>query len=245
MTLNLRGGKNELLLKICQGSGEFAYFFGTKEELPKAVPPLFADVSQQVGLGPHGLCGRERAEHLLVADFNGDGRADVLVGSASGVLLLGASQGLTAVADSGIVYNPREASPIIADVDGDGHLDILVLSEKGVRLLRNRGNGRFADDSPRLGDLARPSSGISGGTWFDFDGDGQNDLLLGRIRGANLFFRNTGGGKFVDASSSLGLQHRIYNSRAVAVGDLNNDGAPDMVLVNEGQQSAVLLGAPR
>src|SRR5205085_2844911 len=49
---------------------------------------------------------------------------------------------------------------------------------------------------------------------------------------------------FVDAGASLGLDQRIFNTQAVCLVDLNNDGVLDMVFNNEGQDSCVLLGNP-
>src|SRR5262249_19503648 len=43
----------------------------------------------------------------------------------------------------------------------------------------------------------------------------------------------------------LGLHKHIYNTQAVCLADLNNDGMLDMVFNNEGQESCVLLGNPR
>ena len=46
LTLKLKPGKNQLLLKICQGDGDFAFYF--KADAPAdAVPPLFEDVSSR------------------------------------------------------------------------------------------------------------------------------------------------------------------------------------------------------
>ncbi len=67
--------------------------------------------------------------------------------------------------------------------------------------------------------------------------------MVACIKGPNRYFRNAGGGKFVDAGDELGLYQRIFNTRALSVVDLNRDGVPDLVLNNEGQESVVLLGA--
>src|SRR5262249_51183480 len=76
------------------------------------------------------------------------------------------------------------------------------------------------------------------------DGDGHLDLVVGCLRGPNRFFRNRGDGTFDDATEAIGLERRIYNTQAVALVDLNNDGILDMVFVNEGQPSVALLGDP-
>ena len=79
----------------------------------------------------------------------------------------------------------------------------------------------------------------------DFDGDGRPDLLVGCRKAANAYFHNEGGGRFKNASDQLGFRQRVFNTAALAVADLNRDGAPDLILNNDGQESAILLGALR
>ena len=80
--------------------------------------------------------------------------------------------------------------------------------------------------------------------WGDVDNDGHLDLVVGCLRGPNRFFRNKGDGTFEDATEAIGLHQRIFNTQAVCLVDLNNDGVLDMVFNNEGQDSCVLLGNP-
>ena len=76
------------------------------------------------------------------------------------------------------------------------------------------------------------------------DNDGHLDLVVGCLRGPNRFFRNKGDGTFEDATEAIGLGQRIFNTQAVCLVDLNNDGVLDVVFNNEGQESCVLLGNP-
>ena len=78
----------------------------------------------------------------------------------------------------------------------------------------------------------------------DFNGDGKTDLIVGCLKGSNRYFRNLGQGKFVDATEEVGLAQRIFNTRGLAAADINKDGALDLLLNNEGQESTVLLGRP-
>ena len=79
----------------------------------------------------------------------------------------------------------------------------------------------------------------------DFTGKGRADILLGCIRGTNHLLRNNGDGTFTDMTEIAGLDQRVFNTRATAILDFNRDGAPDVVFVNEGQDSNLLLGRPR
>ena len=69
--------------------------------------------------------------------------------------------------------------------------------------------------------------------------------MIGVLKGPNRYFRNTADGKFADASEEVGLTQRVFNTRAMAVVDLNGDKVPDVVFNNEGTESAILLGDPK
>src|SRR5207247_2020865 len=93
LTLKLRPGKNALLLKVCQGTGQFAFYYSSGKTPPVAVPPLFEDITEKAGLGPSGAGGKLKGDHLAVADVNADGRADFLYSAGSGLLVLNTPQG--------------------------------------------------------------------------------------------------------------------------------------------------------
>jgi len=86
--LKLKAGKNQLLIKICQGTGEFAYYFAATAPTVKAITWLFEDVSTKVGLGPTGLGSTGKGDTLTVADINHDGRPDFLYGAGTGLVAL-------------------------------------------------------------------------------------------------------------------------------------------------------------
>jgi enediyne biosynthesis protein E4 len=77
----------------------------------------------------------------------------------------------------------------------------------------------------------------SGAAVFDFDGDGLLDIYLlnnGGPRGKpNCLFRQLPDGKFKDVSLGSGLDIAGYNM-GVAIGDVNNDGHPDVLVTQYG-----------
>jgi hypothetical protein len=89
-----------------------------------------------------------------------------------------------------------------------------------------------------------PQSMYGGGAVFDADGDGLLDILL--LNGAgpdsqvgNRLFLQTADGRFRDASAGSGLDFDGWNV-GVAIGDVNNDGRPD-VLVTQFTGARLLL----
>lgn len=207
-------------------------------------PPVrgFEDISTKVGLGGDGIGSTVKGDTLTVADVNGDGRPDFLYGAGTGILVLNKPEGFVEVKDSGIAYKTGKVGPIFGDFNGDGKLDLFVPQNGVCKLFRNDGSGKFADVTSQTGDLGKPIGQATSAAWGDFYNDGRIHLLVGCLRGPNRFFRNMGNGQFKDESDALGLTQRIFNSQAVCMVDLNNDGMLDMVFNNEGQDSAVLLG---
>jgi hypothetical protein len=87
-----------------------------------------------------------------------------------------------------------------------------------------------------------PTAYGSGAAILDVDGDGKLDvyfatatfLPLGSIRsGPNRLYRNLGNGRFQDATHSCGLDYAGF-CHGIVVGDIDNDGDPDVFLCNYG-----------
>ncbi|HET6246348.1 MAG TPA: FG-GAP-like repeat-containing protein [Tepidisphaeraceae bacterium] len=242
--LKLKAGVNQLLIKACfVEHGRETYFKATPPS--EATPPLFEDVSDKVGLGSGGPGGAVKGDCLLVADVNGDGRPDILYAAGNGILLLNTPGGFVESKDSGLSFTTGHITPIFADFFGDKRAHLLVPQHDGVKLFRNDGKGHFTDVTAKSGDLAKLSCDASCAAAADFTGQGRMDILIGCMRGANHLLRNNGDGTFTDMTDAVGLDQRIFNTRATAVLDFNRDGAPDVIFVNEGQDSGLLLGKMR
>lgn len=243
LTLKLKPGRNRLLMKICNNSGEIAFYFAADRRLPYG-PRIFEDVSDAAGLGTHGVAGRLKGDHLAVADVNGDRRPDFLYSAGAGVLAINTAKGFVQAKGSGLSYRAGGVSPAFGDIDGDGDVDLFVPQSGRCKLFRNDGKGAFADITPASGALSEPIGRATCAVWADLNDQGRLDLLVGCLNGPNRFFRNDGAGRFSDAGEEIGLYRRIFNTRGISVMDLNRDGVPDVVFNNEGQKSAVLLGNP-
>jgi hypothetical protein len=92
----------------------------------------------------------------------------------------------------------------------------------------------FVHDPGPLGTYFTPQSMGSGAAVLDFDGDGLLDIYMLNFGGptsksVNRLFRQIAPGKFQDVTEGSGLGVPGY-SHGVAIGDVNNDGLPDVLL---------------
>jgi enediyne biosynthesis protein E4 len=126
----------------------------------------------------------------------------------------------------------------LLDFDGDGDLDLFFA--QGVRLpvgssenppadvlLRNDGNGHFADVSAEVG-LSSKGYGL-GVAVADYDGDGDPDVYVTRY-GGNTLWRNDKG-HFTDVTAEAGVACGLW-SLGAAFADVDNDGDLDLFVVN-------------
>jgi hypothetical protein len=224
----------------------------------------FADVTARAGIsaayGP-GL-------GVICADFNGDGWPDIFVANDTAPNLLWVNQKNGTFREmalaSGVAYAADGVARAgmgvtAADFDGDGSEDLLItnLTREGVTLFRNDGKGQFEDATVRYA-LARPTVPFTGfgAGWFDYDNDGRLDLFIANgavtmveaLRGKPYPFEQTNqllhheGARYRDVSAAAGAalaQPGI--GRGAAFGDIDNDGAMDIVVTNNRGPVRLLL----
>jgi hypothetical protein len=219
----------------------------------------FEDWSEQAG-----FTGRVRGLGSVAADLNGDGWIDFYVASDESPkqLYLGGprfplmeSAVLAGVAFSASGRSEGSMGIAVGDYDGDGLPDIFVTNFEleDYALYRNLGNDVFMHSTVAVGLSAnsRMRSGW-GAELVDFDGDGWLDIFV--LNGSPFYnhgqsgfeqvphlYRNLRGKRFEAVTDRGGTFFRqVHAGRGTAVGDLDGDGAPDIVTVQINEPVRIL-----
>ncbi len=181
-------------------------------------------------LGQTGAC--------LVADFDGDGLADVLLPAEKGsVLFRATAPGKFAPGVACAVQLGKSPSgACLGDFDGDGRLDIFCANRSGSYLWENVGGGTFVETFEQTGELSYGASrrGIDCMAG-DFNNDGRQDIVIGYSAAEPRIFFNRGFRSFGNAASinmnwKELLPASMQGQTSVCIGYLDGDGAQDLAL---------------
>lgn len=166
---------------------------------------------------------------ILEIDFNYDFKVDLVLAGAGGFRLLRQESPSTftdVTAETKLpatVINGNYSGAWNADIEADGDLDVVLGTQQAVPLvLRNNGDGSFAESHPFNG-----VAGLTRFAWADIDADGDPDASLIANNGKLQIFTNERQGLFVERPVQL------TGARDISIGDFNNDGVLDLVVVND------------
>jgi hypothetical protein len=223
----------------------------------------FTDISKQAGVEKTG-----NGLGVVFGDYDDDGWLDIYVANDSTPNFLYHNKGKGVFEEVGFwagVAVGTDGKPLagmgtdMGDVNGDEMLDIFVTNLDGQThsLYRNAGKGLFTDITfpSGIGEATLPYVGF-GTAFADYDNDGDLDLAIAngdvidnmkRLRESttyeqlNLLLENDGSGKFRSVGSVSGPGFALKKaSRALAVGDIDNDGDLDMLISNVGAAADLL-----
>ena len=165
----------------------------------------------------------------------------------------------TEVADSGVGLVSHSSGALFFDYDRDGLLDLLVCNvgvytsdEKGpvgeyialkdaffghlhpdrfehAVLYKNMGNYHFKDVTDEVG--LNPHSWSGDADVVDLNGDGWPDIYFPNMQGANVYFENENGKKFVNKTAEY-FPRTPWGAMGVKFFDYDNDGRMDLYITD-------------
>jgi len=188
----------------------------------------FRDVTSSSGL-KH--TGREYSAEF--ADYDNDGYFDLYILREGGNLLYrnngkGIFENVTVKSKAG--DQTPGIMALFFDYDHDGDLDIFEARTGTNRLYRNNADGTFLEQAQKAG-IAGGNVRTNDAAFGDFDEDGDIDLFVVNESGGNILFSNQRQGYMRNITDQSGLKNDA-GSRAVACGDYNNDGYPDLFVLS-------------
>ena len=171
--------------------------------------------------------------------------------------------------DSGLDLVSHSSGSVFFDYDNDGLLDLLVCNvgkytsdKKGAQgqyvglpdafaghlhpqryeypvLYRNVGNDRFKDVTEAVG--LRPTGWCGDATFADLNGTGFPGLFILNMQGADHYFENAGGKKFVDKTEQY-FPKTPWGSMGVKFFDFDNDGRMDLFVTDMHSDMSAAVG---
>jgi len=218
----------------------------------------FIDVTREAGIVD--IDGRGLG--VLAADLDDDGRTDLYVANDMTANYLFRNLGgfhfeeiaqAAGVAASASGSYQAGMGVACGDLDGDGRLDLAVTNfyNESTTFFRNLGEGFFTDQTTAIG-LAAPSRYVLGFgiSFVDLNNDGALDLITanGHVHDGRpqypwkmpvQLYVGDGHGKLINIRARSGPPFQVLRmGRGLAVGDLDNDGRVDVLVVSQNEPVA-------
>jgi enediyne biosynthesis protein E4 len=221
----------------------------------------FTDVSRESGIA----ASPGKSFGVVATDINNDNLMDLFVANDTMPNFLFVNRGKgkfeEAGLGAGVAYGeagtPRSGMGVDAgDFDNDGWQDLFVanIDQEFFSLYRNQKELTFTDEPGEIAPATQLLSGW-GLKFFDYDLDGDPDLFLAnghpddmvetkstrvKYKEPLLLFENTGKGYRNVSQQSGSVFSKSFPARGMAVGDIDNDGDPDVLVSNNGEAPLLL-----
>jgi hypothetical protein len=229
----------------------------------------FTDVAVQLGVADANRSGTGVSMGAVWGDYDNDGFEDLLVYKYGRPLLFhnDGGKGFTEVGErAGMPAWVNANSATWLDFDRDGWLDLFIAgywadnvnlwrlettrvmpesfeySNNGGRkyLLRNAGDGTFADVTQAMGITSRRWTLAVAAA--DLRGTGYPDLFFANDYGVSELYANEGGKRFVDIAESTGVGRTPKSGMNASFGDIFNDGRLAIYKANISEPGVLVQG---
>ena len=249
-----------------------------KADATQTAAPRFADVTAKAGITFVHASAASSDKYMFETfgsgvawiDFDNDGFVDLYFvngapGSANALYrnngdgtFKDVTQGSGTEASDNRAYKTGVA---VGDYDNDGRLDLYITAFGPNRLLRNLGNGKFADVTTAAGVAGGANEWSTSTGFLDYDRDGDLDLYVAnyvdfrtdenpwcgtRQPGYRMYcnptifdgtpdrlYRNNGDGTFTDVSKQAGIANPAGKGLGVVFCDFDRDADVDIYVAND------------
>ncbi len=215
-------GKADIVAAESEGNGKYRYMLGTSNGTGIASwSQLISGMSQPAGFS--------------VADFTGDGKADIVAAESEGNgkyrYMLGTSNGTGIASWSQLISGMSQPAGFsVADFTGDGKADIVAAESEGNGKYRYMLGTSGGTNISKWNQLISGMSQPVGFSVADFTGDGKADIVAAESEGANGKYRY-----MLGTSNGTGISswNQLLNGKSQPVGfsvaDFTGDGKADIV----------------
>ncbi len=189
---------------------------------------------------PKSLSNTQGTYFVLVADLNGDGIPDLVLGSNQVSIYLGKADGTYTKAATPSISGPTSYPLVNADFNGDGIPDLAVplYGSNDIAILLGKGDGTFS--SPVMATVPGFPVDIAQAVVGDFNGDGISDLaVLDSDNSVVDILLGNGDGTFTTETVNPPISGTPSH---VVTGDFNGDAKADLAVAESDGTIAIVLG---